>query len=117
MSHTKHTPGPWHTKPLDKLKHHVTGAIERGEKTAIESIPDLRPYIWHENNTEFTEWFERDRAMVRLTDKRGNEIICLWDDAVAEFESDGFKGRTQDWHEALAEYATTHKLRATYDTP
>lgn len=25
--------------PLERLKHHVTGAIERGEKTAIKSIP------------------------------------------------------------------------------
>ena len=25
-------------KPLDRLKYHVTGAIERGEKQAIESI-------------------------------------------------------------------------------
>ena len=25
-------------KPLDKLKYHVTGAIERGEKTAIEAV-------------------------------------------------------------------------------
>jgi len=25
-------------KPLERLKHHVTGAIERGEKTAIEAV-------------------------------------------------------------------------------
>lgn len=74
--------------------------------------PDLRPYNWHENNTECSTWFERDRAMVRLTDTRGNEILCLWDEAVTEFVEDGFKARRQRWHEALCEYATEHKLRA-----
>jgi hypothetical protein len=73
-------------------------------------MSNLKPYHWHTNNTEFTEWFERDRAMVRLTDTRGQEIICLWDDDVNQFVEDGFKSRRQSWHEALAEYATDHKL-------
>jgi hypothetical protein len=30
---SKYTPGP-----LDRLKHHVTGAIERGEKTAVVAV-------------------------------------------------------------------------------
>ena len=72
----------------------------------------LKPTLWHENNTVCDTWFERDRAMVRLTDTRANEIICLWDDAVNEFVEDGFKSRRQSWHEALAEYATEHKLEA-----
>lgn len=38
---------------------------------------NLKPYFWHENNTRFDSWFERDRAMVRLTDTRGQEIMCL----------------------------------------
>lgn len=76
---------------------------------------DLRPYLWHENNTQFSEWFERDRAMVRLTDSRGNEILCLWDSEVAEFIEDGFKTSRQTWHEALCEYATSLKLKATYE--
>ncbi len=46
---------------------------------------DLRPYHWHENNTQCHTWFERDRANVRLEDLRGNEILCLWDQEVIEF--------------------------------
>lgn len=77
-----------------------------------ESKPDLRPYNWNENNTKFTDWFERDRQMVRLTDMRGREILCLWDEDVTSFVEDGFKRRSQSWHEALCEYATEHKLRS-----
>lgn len=76
--------------------------------------PDLRPYHWHTNNTQYDEWFERDRAMVRLTDNRGNEIMCMWDGDVTQFVEDGFKRRQQSWHEALAEYATELQLRAIY---
>lgn len=79
------------------------------------SKTDLRPYVWHENNTQFSDWFERDRAMVRLTDNRGNEILCLWDDQVREFIEDGFKSQRQSWHEALCIYATEHRLRANYE--
>lgn len=75
---------------------------------------DSRPYHWHTNNTECSTWFERDRANVRLTDTRGNEIICLWDDEVNEFIEDGFKTHRQSWHEALSEYASEHKLKAVY---
>lgn len=75
---------------------------------------DHRPYLWHENNTVCSEWFERDRQHVRLCDTRGNEILCLWDDEVSQFVEDGFKGRRQSWHEALSEYATANKLRANY---
>ena len=77
---------------------------------------DLRPYLWHENNTQCNEWFERDRAHVELTDMRGNVIISLWDDAVSEFIEDGFKRDRQSWHTALCEYATERKLRAQYET-
>lgn len=77
-----------------------------------EEKSDLRPYHWHTNNTLFTSWFERDRSMVRLTDMRENEIICLFDSAVEDFIQDGFKSARQSWHEALAEYATERKLRA-----
>jgi hypothetical protein len=73
---------------------------------------NLRPYHWHTNNTEIFEWFERDRACVRLTDKRGNEIMCLWDQEVEDFVVDGFKSMRQTWHEALTEYATERKLRS-----
>lgn len=71
----------------------------------------LKPHNWHENNTKCSTWFERDRAYVRLTDTRDQEIICLWDDEVQEFINDGFKSNKQSWHEALAEYATEHKLQ------
>jgi len=70
-----------------------------------------KPYLWHENNTKCDTWFERDRSMVRLTDTRDQEIICLWDTEVEAFVEDGFKKRNQSWHEALAEYATDLKLR------
>ncbi len=73
---------------------------------------NLRPYNWNTNNTVFSEWFERDRACVRITDKFDREIICLWDDQVNEFVEDGFKSRNQSWHEALCEYATERKIRS-----
>ena len=73
-------------------------------------MANLKPYYWHENNTICDTWFERDRAMVRLTDSRDNEIICLWDSEVSEFIQDGFKSNRQSWHEALSEYASAHKL-------
>ena len=76
--------------------------------------PDLRPYHWHENNTQCSTWFERDRQMVRLTDTRGNEIICLWDEDVTQFVDEGFKRSRESWHAALARYATEHRLRAEY---
>ena len=72
----------------------------------------LKPYNWHENNTICHTWFERDRANVRLTDMRDNEIICLWDGAVSEFIDDGFKKERQSWHEALTIYASEMKLRS-----
>lgn len=72
---------------------------------------NLKPYFWHENNTICNTWFERDRAMVRLTDKRDQEIICLFDGDVSQFVEDGFKKNSQSWHEALAEYATELKLK------
>lgn len=75
----------------------------------------LNPHHWHTNNTLCETWFERDRANVRLTDIRGNEIMCLWDSDVADFVQDGFKTCRQDWHEALAEYATEQKLTANYE--
>lgn len=71
----------------------------------------LKPHYWHTNNTRCDTWFERDRAMVRLTDTRDQEIMCLWDDAVQAFIEDGFKSHRQAWHEALAEYATEMKLQ------
>ena len=46
---------PKHT-PLDRLKHHVTGAIERGEAVAIEAVvaPKHTPGPWHYDD-EFQE--------------------------------------------------------------
>ena len=70
----------------------------------------LKPYHWDTNNTKCDTWFERDRAMVRLTDCQDNEIVCLWDNDVEEFVDDGFKTIRQEWHDALAKYATYRKL-------
>lgn len=75
----------------------------------------MKPYYWHENNTICHEWFERDRAMVRLTDTRDQEILCLWDEEVEQFVEDGFKSHRQTWHEALSEYATKLKLQTRSD--
>jgi hypothetical protein len=67
--------------------------------------------FWHVFNTECSTWFERDRAMVRLTTRGTDlEIICLWDAHVADFVEDGFKTQSQSWHEALCEYANNHKI-------
>jgi len=51
-------------KPLDRLKHHVTGAIERGEKTAIEAVmaPKHTPGPWKLNSYK-----EKLRGSVVLT--------------------------------------------------
>ena len=46
--------------PLDRLKHHVTGAIERGEK---EAIVEERPY--------FAEGTEAMLALEAMIDKVG----------------------------------------------
>lgn len=75
-------------------------------------MKSLKPTLWHENNTIVSTWFERDRAMVRLTDTRDQEIICLFDNAVQEFIDDGFKNDRISWHTALSRYATEHKLIA-----
>jgi hypothetical protein len=70
---------------------------------------DLRPYFWHENNTTYHEWMERDRQHVRI-----EEILSLWDNEVSEFVDDGFKTNRQSWHEALCKYATERNLRPNY---
>ena len=80
----------------------------------MKNKTDLRPYNWNTNNTKLSTWFERDRAMVRLTDNRDNEIICLWDSDVSQFIEDGFKKSRESWHDALVNYATEMKLRADY---
>ena len=38
-----------------------------------------------------------------------------WMDKIGGTKEDGFKTQRQSWHEALCEYATSHKLRATYE--
>lgn len=102
------------TKPLNMLAklRSIKGVLS---STTAKKKPNLRPYNWNTNNTKFSEWFERDRASVRLTDMFDREIICLWDEAVAEFVEDGFKTSRQSWHEALVEYATEHKLTSKVD--
>jgi len=35
---------PYMTNPLDRLRHHVTGAIERGEGTAIVEQPSRKAF-------------------------------------------------------------------------
>lgn len=40
--------------PLERLKHHVSGAIDRGEKTAIEAVPNVShtPGPWRTQTLE-----------------------------------------------------------------
>lgn len=103
----------WHTEHFDDTIHCESCAKTYLKPTDEDTDKvDLRPYLWHTNNTLFTSWFERDRAMVRLTDTNENEILCMWDADVNQFVEDGFKTSRQSWHDALAEYATGHKLRA-----
>jgi len=59
----KHTKGP-----LDKLKYHVTGAIERGEKQAIKAVikPKYTPGPWKFKRLESFE-YHCDDINVTLT--------------------------------------------------
>lgn len=60
------------------------------------------------SNTEFTEWFERDRANVRLDDKAtGETLIDMWDEEVQSFVEDGFYDRRKGWHQSLVDYVNS----------
>lgn len=69
-----------------------------------------RQINWTPRNTYLYQWFERDRAHVRLETAAGETIIELWDEEVAEF-GEGFKGLRQSWAEALIEYANDRHRR------
>lgn len=75
------------------------------------------PAKWTVNNTELETWFERDRAMVELKDKRtGNTIVEWWDEDVAEAIEDGYLS-PRDYHGSALEYANMHKLTARKKNP
>jgi hypothetical protein len=66
------------TSPLERLKHHVTGAIERGEKTAIEEMT-VKPGTYVIDRSQRTGYrtiytvrsIEGDRALVQ----RNGELV------------------------------------------
>lgn len=60
--------------PLDRLKHHVTGAIERGEKTAIVAVTHT-PGPWT---------IEQQGAIDLYKVKTSKTGICLTDEANAQ---------------------------------
>lgn len=53
-----------HTKPhpLELLKHHVTGAIERGEKQAIESVTAKHTKGEDEDQTPWCSYGHKTKA-------------------------------------------------------
>jgi hypothetical protein len=58
------------SKPLERLKYHVTGAIERGEKQAIEAVTYKPMFLsWAENHEhevlEMRELIEGNPADVK----------------------------------------------------
>lgn len=72
----------------------------------------MKSNYWNISNTVLHTWFERDRQHVRLETDLGDEIVCLWDEAVTEFIEDGFKRRDEHWHDALVRYANEQNLIA-----
>lgn len=66
--------GPKNT-PLDKLKHHVTGAIERGEKEAVEAVVSKTKQVHTPG-----PWTELRAAMIgpwKIQDGSGVEVCKL----------------------------------------
>jgi hypothetical protein len=74
--------------PLDTLRHHVTGAIERGEKTAVTEIPRYQVIVdnvgtVHETNNGFValrEWRRWIRASRDDGGRAQGETVTLMRD-------------------------------------
>jgi hypothetical protein len=67
--------------------------------------------MWSRSNTSVSTWFERDRAMVCLSDTNETTILIAWDSGVAELVEDGFLD-PRDWHGSAVEYANHLGLTA-----
>ena len=78
-----------------------------GRKTAEKFAPAVSLDI---DETEIDTWFERDRAMVMLLNKKtGEEIIEWWDEDVQQAIEDGFLD-PKDYHRSAYEYAKDMRL-------
>lgn len=63
--------------------------------------------MWTRDNTALQTWFERDRALVALSDARTGEVVLdARDQDVEELVEDGFLD-PRDWHGSAVEYANT----------
>jgi hypothetical protein len=70
---------------------------------------------WTTDNTQLDTWFERDRALVSLSEHlTGRSILDVRDEAVAELVEDGFLD-PRAWHRSAVEYANHLGLRAISD--
>lgn len=68
--------------------------------------------LWTTENTQLDTWFERDRALVYLTERStGRSILGVRDEEVAELAEDGFLD-PRAWHRSAVEYANHLGLRA-----
>lgn len=56
---------PTFASPLAALRHHVSGAIERGEATAIVAIPAADPAIG--TTVSFWDWDDSTGEEIKLT--------------------------------------------------
>ncbi len=55
-------------------------------------------------NTTCNTWFERDRAMILIEDKKTGETIAeFWDETVGQLVEDGFLN-PKDWHGSSISY-------------
>lgn len=63
-------------KPIERLKYHVSGAIERGEKTAIEAVlPKHTPGPWRLQEPSKTK--QKELALFRVLTPNGDEGISI----------------------------------------
>jgi len=59
------------------------------------------------NNTEYQDWFERDRAHICLSDLKGKTLMEFWDEDVGQLIEDGFiklNRRDGNFHSSMVDY-------------
>jgi hypothetical protein len=63
------------------------------------------------SNTTLETWFERDRALVSITDSTTDRpILSVWDDDVHALVEDGLLD-PRDWRGSATEYANNLQLQ------